>query len=167
MKKTVLLAFTALLLAFCFTACSDQDEVDEEAANKIKEAIIAAENGEMTSGMDLDTEYFHFDEEEYSYILLTGENPLPSNESGLREAIDLVEWWCDPASQYDEDAEIAYQFVNIQLINNEFECYDFAFGFYEDGEFVWKREFAVDFDATHIFELNVNTLEYVEIYAAK
>ena len=63
--------------------------------------------------------------------------------------------------------ETAYLYVGVCLVNNETECYDIAFGTYVDGEFEWKREFAVDFQASRIFELNVNTLEYVEIYTAK
>ena len=63
--------------------------------------------------------------------------------------------------------ETAYLYVGVCLVNNENECYDIAFGTYVDGEFKWMREFAVDFQASRIFELNVNTLEYVEIYTAK
>ena len=168
MKKTIVFLLTVGLFLTCFSACSQEETVDDEAANTIKEAIIAAENGEQSdSDLQIDTDFFHSEEEEYGYQLITGDTPLPDDEAGLRAAIDLVEWWCNPAELYGEETEIAYQYVNIILVNNEVECYDFAFGTYEDGEFEWKREFAVDFNATRIFELNVNTLEYVEIYTAK
>ncbi len=167
MRKIIALSLTALLFLCCFSACSKKDTVDEEAANKIKDAILAAENGEQSGGLQIDTDFFHSEEDDYGYRLLTGDVSLPEDQSGLRAAIELVEWWCDPAALYGEEVETAYQYVNILLINNEVECYDFAFGTYEDGEFEWKREFAVDFNAKRIFELNVNTLEYVEIYTAK
>ncbi len=166
MRKIMGLFFILILLLFSFSACSQEETVDEDAANKIKDAIIAAENGDHSDEPNVDTNFFHTDEETYGYRLLTGETALPADETGLRAAIDLINWWCNPADLYGEDAETAYQYVGICLVNNEVECYDVAFGTYEDEIFEWKREFAVNFDATRIFELNVNTLEYVEIYSA-
>ena len=167
MRKSITLFFPVILFLLLFSACAQQKTVDDEAANKIKDAIIAAENGEQTGGIQIDTDFFHSSSKEYGYTLLTGDTALPSDESGLRAAIDLIAWWCDPAEQVGEDVETAYLYVGVCLVNNENECYDIAFGTYVDGEFKWMREFAVDFQASRIFELNVNTLEYVEIYTAK
>ena len=167
MRKTMLYVLIAALFLLGFSACARKEKADDEAANKIKDAIMAAENGESSGGFDLDTNFFSTDEKQYGYRLLTGDTPLPSDETALRAGIDLVNWWCNPAELYGEDTDTAYQYVGVFLVNNEVECYDFAFGTYEDDEFSWKREFAVDFQAKRIFELNVNTLEYVEIYTAK
>lgn len=167
MRKTMLFVMIAVLFLLGFSACARKEKADDEAANKIKDAIIAAENGESSGGFDIDKNYFPTDEEKYGYHLLTGDTSLPADETALRAGIDLVNWWCNPAELYGEETETAYQYVGVVLVNNEIECYDFAFGTYEDGEFSWKREFAVDFQAKRIFELNVNTLEYVEIYTAK
>lgn len=167
MRKIMLyVLITAFFLLGC-SACTPRKRADEEAANKIKDAIIAAENGESSGGFDMDTDFFQTDEETYGYRLLTGDTALPSDETALRAGIDLVNWWCNPSELYGEETETAYQYVGVLLVNNEVECYGFAFGTYNDGEFSWKREFAVDFQSKRIFELNVNTLEYVEIYTAK
>ena len=167
MRKIMCYVLITILFLLSFSACTRKEEVDDDAANKIKDAIIAAENGESSGGLDMDTNFFQTDEEKYGYRLLTGDTSLPSDETALRAGIDLVNWWCKPAELYGEETETAYQYVGVLLVNNEVECYDFAFGTYENGEFLWKREFAVDFQSERIFELNVNTLEYVEIYTAK
>lgn len=166
MRKIFVVFFLTAFFLLSFSACSSEKQVDEDAANKIKDAIIAAENGEQSNDFNIDTDFFHTDEETYGYRLLTDETALPADESGLRAAIDLINWWCNPAELYEEGTETAYLYVGVRLVNNEVECYDVAFGTYENETFEWKREFAVNFDATRIFELNVNTLEHVEIYTA-
>ena len=48
MRKSITLFFPVILFLLLFSACAQQKTVDDEAANKIKDAIIAAENGEQT-----------------------------------------------------------------------------------------------------------------------
>jgi len=166
MNKLIALLFLAAGILLSCVGCT-AEAADTSSADRLKDAILAAENGESTGGITMDTHFFHDEQEDYGYHLLEGDHPLPADEAGLRACIDLIQWWCDPAAQLEEGVEIAYQYVTNGLAQNEVECYLIAFGTYIDGEFAWKREFAVDFNATRIFELNVNTLEYVEVYAAK
>lgn len=59
MKKTIIFFLTVCLFLTCFSACSQEETVDDEAADRIKDAIIAAENGEQSgAGLQMDTDFF-------------------------------------------------------------------------------------------------------------
>ena len=125
------------------------------------------EDGETTGDIHIDTQFFTTELETYGYRLITRNVALPENETALREAISLVNWWCDPSAQYAEDVAPAFEYVGVKLINNELECFHFSTGYFEEGEFVWCGAFAVDFNATQIYELNNQTMEYKLIYQEK
>ncbi len=166
MRKTLsLLLIFSLLLMFC--ACSARTESDSAAADSLRDAILAAESGETTVGLNVDTHYFLTEEETYGYRLLGSDTPLPADKSGLREAIDLIRLWCDPEASLPEDATPAYQYVGIVTPDGETDCCGLAFGIWEEDAFQWRSEYAVDPGCTRLYELNVNTLEYMLLYAAK
>lgn len=166
MYQKFLLFAAACLLLVCCTGCSNAD-ADTSAADHLRDAILAAENGETTGDINIDTHFFTTELETYGYRLITRDTALPENETALREAISLVNWWCDPSAFYAEDAVPAFEYVGVKLINNEVECFHFSTGYFEEGEFVWCGAFAVDFNATQIYELNNQTMEYNLIYQEK
>jgi hypothetical protein len=151
------MAFTVL-----FTLTSCKEKPDEAAVDKLKEAIKDVENGTAPEiNFDPPSE-----EETYGYRLLTREgSTLPADLDGLREGIDLIIWWCDPGAAFPDGTVQAFEYVGKMLINETTECYYMAYGAIdEDGELDWKHSYAVDFAATTVFELNVATMEYVELY---
>ena len=166
MNRLILTALAACFLLFVCSGCS-KDSADTEAADRLRDTLLAAESGETTGDINIDTHFFTTELETYGYRLITRDVALPENETALREAISLVNWWCNPSAMYCEDVVPAFEYVGVKLINNEVECYNFSTGYFEDGEFVWCGAFAVDFNATQIYELNNQTLEYKLIYQEK
>lgn len=169
--KKILIFILATAMLCSLAACSARKKADEESVQKLKDAIADAENaginGSNSNISNNGASFFYSEFEEYGYYLKAGKAEIPIDKTEIRAAISLIEWWCDPSALLEEGAEPAYRYEGICLVNDTEECYLFSYGYMEYGEFIWKREFATDFGATKIFELNVKTLKYIELYSAK